>query len=68
MHLDLETENDNYDESRGEQIALNTDGDKGATATDSTFRSGRMDVQVMMKFIINSFIYLIYKTRHSIVY
>jgi len=47
MHLDLETENDNYDESRGEQIALNTDGDKGATSTDSTFSSGRMDVQVL---------------------
>ena len=44
--MGLETRNDNYDESRGEQIALNVDGDKGNRNAQSTYKSGLMDVQV----------------------
>jgi len=47
MHMALNTDNDNYDASRGEQIALNVDGDKGHISSSSTFSSGKMDSQVL---------------------
>jgi len=47
LHMGLDTHNENYDESRGEQIALNVDGDKGSKTADSTFKSGLMDFQVL---------------------
>ncbi|XP_023321060.1 DNA-directed RNA polymerase III subunit RPC5-like [Eurytemora carolleeae] len=46
MHLSLNTQNENYDKSRGEQIALNVDGEKGVPADHRTFKSGLMDTQV----------------------
>jgi len=47
MHLALNTENENYDDSRGEQIALNVDGEKGSSTTSATFKSEKMDTQVL---------------------
>ena len=49
MHLSLNTQNENYDKSRGEQIALNVDGEKGVPADHRTFKSGLMDTQVFTK-------------------
>ena len=46
MQMSLSTQNENYDKSRGEQIALNVDGEKGTQADNRTFRSGLMDTQV----------------------
>jgi len=47
MHLALNTTNTNYDRSRGEQIALNVDGQRSSGATNNTFSSDVMDVQVL---------------------
>jgi len=47
MHMELNTNNENYDVSRGEQIALNVDGDKGNLTTSHTYASGKMDTQVL---------------------
>ncbi len=56
--MGLDTHNENYDESRGEQIALNVDGDKGSKTVDSTFKSGLMDFQVILKRIPTNFMQL----------
>ena len=45
----MNTDNDNYDTSRGEQIALNVDGEQSraaAAAPNRTFTSALMDTQV----------------------
>lgn len=50
MHLAMNTDNDNYDTSRGEQIALNVDGEQSraaAAAPNRTFTSALMDTQVL---------------------
>ena len=50
MHLAMNTHNDNYDTSRGEQIALNVDGEQSRAAVpDRTFTSALMDTQVQGK-------------------
>jgi len=47
MHMAMNTNNDNYDSSRGEQIALNVDGEGGHVTSASTFSTGKMDTQVL---------------------
>ena len=51
MHLRLNTDNDNYDRSRGEQIALNVDGEKANLSTPATYQSEVMDTQVRKNLI-----------------
>ena len=48
LELKLNTASENYDKSKGEQIALNTDGCNSAAAgADKYFQSNVMDKQVL---------------------
>ena len=45
LELAINTKSDNYDESKGEQIALNTDG--AAAGSNKYFQSSKMDKQLL---------------------
>ena len=47
LELKLNTHSENYDKSKGEQIALNTDGCNSAAGADKYFQSNVMDKQVL---------------------
>jgi len=47
LELQLNTRNANYDRSKGEQIALNTDGCNPGPSSDRTFQSTVMDKQLL---------------------
>ena len=47
LEIKLNTNSENYDQSKGEQIALNTDG-CGSSSSEKYFKSNRMDKQVLV--------------------
>ena len=48
LEMRLNTQSENYDKSKGEQIALNTDGSGGNATEGNYFQSRMMDKQMLM--------------------